>query len=139
MNALVFGHDKSIAEWVGAQIGKPFSEPFTAVGVLGKNGKLTGGVVFTSYDTYSIELSLAGRGVASRPLWAAILHYVFEQCSCSRLGIVTSAKNTNVRRMAPKLGFKFEGTLRRKFGAVNGLVYSLTIDDLPAFRKKWKI
>jgi len=110
-----------------------------AFGALDGDGTLTAGAVFTNYQKDSIDLSIAGRGVIQRSLWAAIISYVFDQLACSRLGIVTHERNKAVKRMAPKMGFKFEGKLRKQFGNADGYVYSLTDDDLPEFRKRWKI
>lgn len=136
---VLFGHDESVAEWVGKQVGKPFAPPFVAFGAINSEGTLTAGAVFTNYQKDSIELSIAGHGVIQRGLWHAIINYVFDQLACSRLGIVTSERNKAVRRMAPQMGFTFEGKLRKKFGSSDGFVYSLIDDDLPAFRKRWKI
>lgn len=137
--SILFGHDQAVAEWVGKKVGKPFSPPFVAFGALDGQGTLTAGAVFTNYQKDSIELSLAGRGVVQRQLWFAIINYVFDQLACSRLGIVTHERNKAVKRMAPKMGFKFEGKLRKQFGNADGYVYSLTDDDLPEFRKRWKL
>lgn len=136
---VIFGHDQTIAEWVGKKVGKPFSPPYVAFGTINSEGTLTSGVVFTNYQKDSIELSLAGHGVIQRSLWFAIINYVFDQLACSRLGIVTNERNKAVRRMAPKMGFKFEGPLRKRFGDEDGFSYSLTDDDLPEFRKRWNL
>lgn len=134
---LLFGHEETVAEWVGRQIGKPFHPPFAAFGVLGPDGTLTGGCVFTGHTGDAIELSLAGRGAMMRGTWAAVMHYVFVQSKCSRLQVHTMANNKRMRQQLPRIGFVFEGKSRRLFGAVDGLCYSLTTDDLPAFRARW--
>lgn len=139
MTDLLFGHDATVAEWVGQKIGKPFSAPFTAIGTLGADGRLTGGAVFTNYTGDAVEISIAGGGVVCRSFWAATAHYVFEQLKCSRLSVHTSEKNKRVRRMAPKFGFVYEGTARKMYGKHNGLAYSLVLSDLPKFRERWKI
>lgn len=139
MTELLFGHDKIVAEWVGQKIGKPFSEPFTAIGTLGEGGRLTGGAVFTNYTGDAVEISIAGRGVVCRSFWSSVAHYVFEQLKCSRLAIHTSEKNKRVRRMAPKFGFVYEGTARKMYGKFNGLAYSLIVSDLSKFKDRWKI
>lgn len=139
MIRLRFGEDKTVAEWVSNLTkGKPFSDPFTAFGVE-KNGKIIGGFVFTDYTQDSIEMSAAGYGVVSRGCMAAVVSYVFDQLGCSRLQAHTRASNRTVRRILPNLGFRYEGTVRRFYGTENGLIYSLTIDDLPAFRAKWRL
>lgn len=137
---LLFGHDETVADWVAKQkFGRPFTPPFTAIGVLDAEGTLTGGIVFTGFNGDGIELSLAGPGVVRRGAWKAVLQYVFEQLKCSRLQAHTSASNKIVRTQLPRLGFVFEGPARRYYGRDSGLTFSLTVDDLPAFRRKWKI
>ena len=140
MSGLLFGHDQAVAEWVSNQkYGKPFHPPYTAIGVITDEGKISGGFVFTTYTGSSVNLSLAGDGVVYRGAWRGVLHYVFEQMKCSRLECHTAVSNKIVRRSLPRLGFKFEGTARRLYGAENGLCFSLTVDDLTEFRRRWRI
>lgn len=144
---LLFGHDKTVAEWVAKQANsKPPVEPYTAFGFVSADGHLTGGCVFTGYNGDTVELSLAGRSTASRSAWAAIVSYVFDQLKCQRLQMHTNRRNKAVLRMlAGKrgrdsgLGVRYEGVCRRFFGKDDGVLYSLTTDDLRAFRKRWKI
>lgn len=139
MSELLFGHDETVAEWVAAQpFGQKFHAPYTTIGVI-SNERLTGGFVFTSYTGPSVNLSLAGRGVLAPTIWACVLDYVFVQMKCVRLECHTSKANKMVRRCLPHLGFKFEGTARRLYGDNDGYSFSLTVDDLPAFRKRWRI
>lgn len=141
MSAVLTGHDAAVAEWVGGKVGKPFSDEmkYTAIGVVSPEGRLIGGYVFTGHTGTSIEMSLAGSGVALRSTWAAVIDYVFRQLGCVRLQVHTRRDNARARKQATRLGFRYEGTMRRYYGDCAGLVYSLTVDDLPAFRERWKI
>ena len=141
MTALLFGHDKTVAEWVAKQAhSKPPVAPFTAFGLVDRRGTLVGGAVFTGYNGDTVELSLAGRAMATRSGWAAIIKYVFEQLGCSRLQMHTKRSNRRVLRMlANRLGVRYEGVARRYFGKDDGVVYSMTVDDLAAFKAKWRI
>lgn len=148
MSALLFGHDTVVAEWVAKQANsKPPVAPYTAFGFVNSAGTLTGGCVFTGYNGDTVELSLAGRSAATRSGWAAITSYVFDQLGCVRLQMHTSLKNKHALRMlagrrgpASGLGVKNEGTARHYFGKDrHGVVYALTIDNLAAFKAKWKI
>lgn len=142
MSALLFGHDEAIADWVSRQAkGKPFTQPYTAFGFVDREGRLTGGFVFTGYNGDSIEMSAAGRAVTTREAWRALLNYVFEQLNCSRLQMHTRRSNKRAKKhLAPeRTGFVFEGISRRLYGREDGIRFSLTIDDLPAFKKRWKI
>lgn len=136
---LLLGHDETVAAWVGQRIGKPFHAPFTAIGAIDGRGALRGGFVLNGYNGSTVELSLAGN-VTSRGLWRALLAYVFGQLGCARLQIHTAADNRAVRKLAPRLGFTFEGKSRNFYGhGRDALQYSLTTGDLPAFRRRWRL
>lgn len=142
---ILLGHDIAVSEFVGRIVGKPFhlASLQTTIGVVSPEGRLIGGYVFTSYTGPSIEMSLAGSGVALRSTWAAVLSYVFDpppQLGCVRLQVHTRRDNARARKQATRLGFRYEGTLRDYYGrGVNGLLYALTADDLPAFRARWRV
>lgn len=138
---LLFGHDAVVGEWVARQANsKPPVAPYTAFGFVDGAGRLTGGCVFTGYNGDTVELSLAGRSAATRSGWAAITAYVFDQLGCSRLQMHTNRRNKRALRMlADRLGVRYEGVARRYFGKDDGIVYSLTVDDLPAFKAKWRL
>jgi RimJ/RimL family protein N-acetyltransferase len=136
---ILLGHDETVADWVGNINGKPFHAPFTAIGVLNGEGMLTGGYVFTGFNGDGVEVSMAGRGCISRSACAAMLSYVFEQLGCSRLQMHTRRSNKTLRKLAPRLGFHHEGVARKFYGKEDGLLFSLTTDDLSAFRAKWRI
>lgn len=145
MTALLFGHDKTVAEWVYARAKvKPSSDPFSAFGLVDSQGTLQGGFVFTGYTGDSIELSMAGRAAATRGAINAMLNYVFVQLKCSRLEMNTRKSNKRVKRMLRPakdggLGVTYEGISRRLYGREDGVRYSLTSDDLPAFRMRWRL
>lgn len=135
---ILLGHDEAVANWVASFTGKPFQPPYTAFGTI-YEGHITGGFVFTGFNGTSIELSLAGHGVTHRGLWRAILHYVFDQLKADRIQIHTAVSNKTVQKLAPRLGFAFEGKSRRYYGREDAFVYSLVRDDLPSFRQRWRL
>jgi RimJ/RimL family protein N-acetyltransferase len=140
MSTLLFGHDKTVAEWVAKQAhSKAPVPPYTAFGFIDREGVLVGGCVFTGYNGDTVELSLAGRVAATRTGWAAIINYVFDQLGCSRMQMHTRRSNRRVLRMlAKRLGVQYEGVARHYFGKnEHGVVYALTVDNLAAFRAKW--
>lgn len=134
---IVLDRTDDVAAFVTQHGGKPFFQPFTAIGIAGADGALTGGFVFTGYNGDGIEVSVAGRGIASRSAWRAAVAYVFDQLGCVRMQMHTRKSNVKVRRILPKFGMRYEGTARRFYGKEGGLIFSLTTDDLPAFRTKW--
>lgn len=136
---IVLGHSETVATWVARQCGKPFHPPFEAIGIAGSDGALTGGFVFTGFNGDGIEVSVAGHGIASRGAWRAACNYAFDQLGCARLQMHTRRSNRAVRRILPRFGMTFEGVARRFYGDEDGLVFSLTASDLPAFRARWRL
>lgn len=139
MSALLFNHDEAVANWVGQINGKTFTQPFTAIGLVDGAGRLRGGFVFTGFNGEGIEMSLAGAACLARSSIAAVASYVFEQLGCVRLQLHSRRTNKRVLRQAVRLGFKYEGVSRRMYGREDGIRYALTVDDLAAFRQRWRI
>lgn len=130
---------EAIANWVGERCGTTFPIIYTAMGVVNEDGELIGGFVFTGYTGTSIEVSLAGRGCFQRGAWRAVFDYVFRQLGCARLQMHTAFSNRFIRNWASKGGWTFEGRARRLYGRADGLTFSITIDDLPALKKRWRL
>lgn len=137
---ILLGHDQTIADWVGSKTGKPFHPPFTAIGVIDSEGTLTGGYVFTGYNGDGIELSLAGKGTVTREGWRAVVSYVFDQLKCSRLQMHTNRRNKRVcKHLHEAFPRGFEGIARRFYGKDDAVCFALTIDELSAFRARWRL
>ena len=133
---ILYAYDREVADYVGQANGKPFKIVDATIGVV-SGGRLIGGFVFTGHNGDGIELSLAGRGCITREAWRAVTRYVFDQLGCARLQVHTRRSNKAIKTTAPKGGFRFEGVARRFYGDEDGLCYSLTRDDLQAFRQRW--
>jgi hypothetical protein len=139
VSALIFDHPQVITKWVGERCGKEFKIWDTAIGVVDKAGNITGGFVFTNYTGSSVEISLAGRGCFQRDAWRGVFNYVFRQLGCTRLSMHTAFGNKFIRTWASKGGWTFEGRARRLYGRGDGLTFSITVDDLPALQKRWRL
>lgn len=138
---ILLGHDEIVSDWVGKINGKPFIEVCKAIGIVNDDGRLTGGYVFTGYNGSSIEVSLAGKASITRGGWRVVTAYVFDQLKCSRLQVHTSMKNKRVRKIIGNSFPKgsFEGISHRFYGDSDAATYALTIDNLAAFRAKWRL
>ncbi len=136
---ILLGQNELVASWVQQFSGKPFCKPYETIGVVNADGALTGGFVFTGYNIDGIEVSVAGKGIASRAAWAAACRYVFDQLGCKRLAMHTRDSNKIVKKILPRFGMKFEGRARKFYGDEDGCTYSLTTDDLAAFRARWRL
>lgn len=137
---ILLGHSQAVADWVARINGKAFHPPFEGIGIIDREGTLTGGYVFTGFNGDGVELSLAGRGVVSRAGWRVVLDYVFNQLGCSRMQMHTSRRNKRVCKNLHELFPKgFEGIAKRFYGKDDGVVFALTKDDLGAFKARWRL
>ncbi len=130
---LIEGQDEAVREWMSQQLGMPLSDG-RAFGFWNeKEKRLAGGVSFTNYTGFGIEMTLAGSGCVSRSAWQFIGDFVFRRMGCVRLVITTQRMNKKrgnpVAKMARKFGFKFEGVARRYYGDRDGIQWSLLKEE----------
>lgn len=126
---LMFDAPQAVAAFLAEEIGEVFTPPISTIGAVDVKGRLIAGVAFTNFTGYGIEMTLAGRYCLSRTMRQAICDLVFGYLGCRRLAIVTPRTNRRVRRLAPKLGFIFEGRARAYYGKTDGLGYSLLSEE----------
>lgn len=131
---LVFDAPQAVAAFLAEEIGEVFTPPISTIGAVDVKGRLIAGVAFTNFTGYGIEMTLAGRYCLSRTMRQAICDLVFGYLGCRRLAIVTPRTNRRVRRLAPKLGFIFEGRARAYYGKTDGLTYSMLSNEAIANR-----
>lgn len=138
---LLFGCSELIAAWVRARI--PFMDPegfgpCQAIGVVDREGKIIGGVVFHGWNSHyrTVEVSCAADSAKwlSRSTIRGILSYPFEQLGCGRVSSVTRPEDKRTRHVLEALGFTYEGTGRKVFGDHDGVSYSLLRDEWRAGR-----
>lgn len=136
---LILDSPEVVSRYVGAALGCEFAQPFTAIGVENDHGDMRGGLIFNGFDGNAIEMTVAGAACLTRNVMAAVVAYVFEQCRCVRLQLHTRLSNERVIATAERLGFTREGISRRLFDSEDGVCFSLTIDDVPGFRARWRL
>jgi hypothetical protein len=113
---IVFGHDKSVADWAGKQFGMPFVPPYTAWGVIDDTGTLTGALIFNEFQRGgNISLSLVGASTIRRDILRRAAVYTFNQLRCSRVTARTRRDNVVTRRILSR-SWEFEGVAKRWFG-----------------------
>lgn len=126
---LVFGAPQAVSAFLAEQIGEVFTPPISTIGVVDAAGNIVAGIAFTGFTGYGVEMTLAGRLCLTRAVRQTISDYVFGWLGCRRLAIVTRRSNRRVRRLAPRLGFTFEGRARGYYGEEDGLAYSLLSEE----------
>lgn len=115
MSRLVFAGDR-VAEFVARGLGAPVVPPYTAFGVESAAGNMVAGAVFNQHTGANIEVSVYAPGALRRGFIRAIMHYAFVQLGCCRLTARTRRGNRAMRTILPKMGFGYEGTMRRFYG-----------------------
>lgn len=119
---LVGGQDQVVADWAGQAFGKPFLQPLSAFGITEADGLLKGAVIFNDFQgkNANIEMTYFGPGTISRGIIRALAAYAFIQNNVSRVTCKTRRDNVIARKILPRLGFKFEGVLKRYWGTEKG-------------------
>ena len=81
-----------------------------------------------------------GSGIGRRAL-ALFLDHLFVEERAHRVQLTTDVDNTAMRRVADRLGFRLEGTLRGFMPSSNGprdyLMYAMTKGDYDEARERW--
>ena len=126
---LVFGEDEMVARWAGERFGTVFSPPLRALGVK-EAGEIRGALVFNDFNGANIECSVVGDTACwTAPVVSAAFRYAFDQCQCVRLTLRTRRRNKLVRKLIPRLGFRFEGVARRYYGDDDALVFGMLKEE----------
>lgn len=140
---LLAGYSPFVAHWVAERIqyvadGLAFG-PCAAIGVLGEDNEMLGGVVYHGYQPQfrAIELSFASASPRwlTRPIICSLLSYPFDELHCRRITGVTPRKATSARRFLDHFGFKREGVVRFGFGNDHAIISGLLDSEWRA--SKW--
>lgn len=89
---------------------------------------------------YSLAKDMWGKGIMTEA-GRAVMEYGFSVLKLSQIGICTSPTNLRSQGVIKKLGFIYEGTLRRTMKTFDGvnrdsMVFSITADEFEAFKIK---
>ena len=129
---IIYGKDHLVSRWVGLKLGIPNDyKGYAAIGGV-IDGKLIGGIVFHSYTNFSMEIDFYTTDArwCNRKTLKIVFNYIFNVCGCERIQAKCLKKNKKVRTLIERLGFKFEGTMRRGYdGKKDALMYSLLKDE----------
>lgn len=98
-------------------------------------GTILGVVVFSRFTTGNCEITVASKGPwLSRDLAFAVGHYVFNTQQCRRVTAIIAVENAKSLKLAQRLGFRIEGTLRDWFPTGDAHVLGFLAEDLPKMR-----
>lgn len=141
MARLWVGHSEQVGEWVAARA--PLQRPdwgnFVGLGILGSDGKLVAGVVFSDWQPAfrRIEFSAAAdhRRAFSPQIRREIGDYVFGQLNVYRVWARTSVDNRRARIFLRAIGFRPESTEASWYGpGVHAIQYRIFE---PEWRQRW--
>ncbi len=124
---ILVGHDAIVAAWVGDRLGGRVIGPQRAFGIIDGRGVLRGGFVIRALNEVTCDLTLYSNGVMTNGVMRVLWRIVFHEFGFCRCVIHTAKTNKAMKRAAPKLGFRFEGTAWNFYGdGVHALTFSMT-------------
>ena len=128
---IVSDRHEDMARWLGAKTGLDFKPPFTWIGSINKTGEIEAVLLFQSWTTNDIEISVAATTL-SRTLLRAAFRYVVGQLHCRRATFRTHEDNERAVASLFRAGGRLEGRLRRYYpdGAA-ALVFGILKEDYP--------
>lgn len=116
MRGLLVDNDIAVASWTCDKF-NVFPMPVNkAVGVVDKNGKLIGGILFQNFNGVNVELSYYGERTLSPGICRVIARTALNHFNCGRLTAITSQRNKRLIRSLLKIGFRLEGIQRCFYG-----------------------
>jgi hypothetical protein len=106
--------DNRVARYVADKCGVSILPPYTVMG-LERNGEIVAGVVFNTFSSRDIEVTVAGEcGAFTLGFLRAVGDYVFKTLDCLRISITT--RQQHVKDIALRLGAQPEGVKRNRYG-----------------------
>ena len=88
-----------------------------AIGLVDKDGKIIGSVVFQCWNGFNVELSYYGlRPTLSAGIVRSLAKYILFTFNPSRITVSTRRKNKGLMRSLQRIGFKLEGAQRCFYG-----------------------
>lgn len=129
---LLFGHDRTVADWASKQTGAPVRNWHHAVGVIDRDGLLVGAATFHDMNGSNVEFCFYGPGSVSVSIMRGLVAFAFGALGASRVTARTPRGNKLIARHLPRWGFKFEGVMRRYYGnakRLDALMFGLLRED----------
>lgn len=118
--------DSYVAQWMSQKTNENIIPPYTALGVVGRHGQLTGAVIFNHLHEGNIEISVYAPKVFTRGVIKAAAAFAFDTQGVSRVTARTRASNLHARRVIEKAGFRQEGVLRSYYAdGEDSILYGL--------------
>lgn len=129
---LLFGHDKTVADWASKQTGAPLRGWHHAVGIIDRTGLLVGCASFHDMNGSNVEICFHGPSCATLSIARGLARFAFEGLKAHRVSARTPRQNKAISRHLPRFGFKFEGVLKHYYGPnkrLDAIMFGLLRED----------
>lgn len=125
----VIATDPRFRGWLQQRIGIELESDAQFIGII-RDNRIVAAAAFSHYTGHDIELSVAGEpGSGTKGFLQGLFQYVFDQCGCVRCTVKTRASNLPAIKLAKRLGFKHEGTMRQGFGDEDAVIFGLLKEE----------
>ncbi len=134
---LLYGQDEAVASFVAqilpaeAGFGRGFGK-CKAIGVIDKDGRLVGGVVFHNWHPEAGVMEVSAASID--PRWMAgtihrrVFGYPFDQVGCQLIVLKVRAGNKRMVGIAKRIGFEAHLIPRMYGRESDGIIFTLTDD-----------
>jgi hypothetical protein len=133
---------QSIIKWYEGRIKDDITPPYSCFAWVNQWGAYTSAVMFNDFrvskqkESANIEVHLQSEKKISRNLLETVAVYVFDTLKCTRLTAKPHRSNKKLLQLLPRIGFKYECTLKRYYGPSkedDALVFCMFKEDA----QKW--
>lgn len=129
---LLIGQDQAIAAWAKDKYAAGLAPWVWAVGVVNRAGDLVAAATFHDFNGSNVELCYWGPWSLTRTIAGGIAEFCFYGLGVQRVTCRTPRGNKIVAKHLHKLGFRYEGLLRRYYGPAksqDALMFGMTAAD----------
>ena len=112
---LLFGHDKTVADWVSKKTGTPLRNWHHAIGIINDDGLLIGCASFHDMNGSNVEVCFYGPHSLNVSIVRKLMHFAFVTLNANRVSARTPRQNKAIARHLERLGFVREGVVRRYY------------------------
>lgn len=114
---LLLDCDQHVVKWIHSVQQWPIElQCNRAIGIVDKEGKLCGAILFHFYNGYNVELSYYGANTLSPGIIRFIVKFALNIFNVSRLTVSVSKRKRRLMQSLQRLGFKLEGAQRCYYG-----------------------
>lgn len=127
-----FQQDPKALLWAEGVLGVSFKgTPATWLTSLDQQGTILGVVIFSRFTTGNCEITVVARNprFITKTFAFAVAYYPFIQLGLRRVTAIIAVENVKSLRLAQRLGFRNEGTLKNWFSSGDAHILGLLRED----------